>query len=210
MIKSNRSGWTFAASPLQGIGAFTSQKSENQKNSSSDARLSSVNSMRVVGQRRFTHRPPFARRQVRRLFHCRSFSQHTIHARHMSFKFAGIQLDVGADKASNIRRAHERIGEAAKAGAAIVALPECFTSPYGSSFFPAYAESLDSSQTLDMLTAAAKEFQVIVIGGSFPERDAESGKLYNTSVSVDPDGKVIGIHRKVRRLATRLTLAAPL
>jgi predicted amidohydrolase len=46
-----------------------------------------------------------------------------------------------------------------------------------------------------MLTEAARENKVFIIGGSVPERDGD--KLYNTCMCVDESGAVVGKHRKV-------------
>eukprot|EP01119_Soliformovum_irregulare_P002061 TRINITY_DN1211_c0_g2_i2.p1 TRINITY_DN1211_c0_g2~~TRINITY_DN1211_c0_g2_i2.p1 ORF type:complete len:211 (-),score=42.57 TRINITY_DN1211_c0_g2_i2:579-1211(-) len=46
-----------------------------------------------------------------------------------------------------------------------------------------------------MLQAAAKENGVVLIGGSFPEKD--EGKVYNTSLIFGPDGQLLAKHRKV-------------
>ncbi len=43
-----------------------------------------------------------------------------------SFKFAGIQLLVGEDKAKNLENARQKIEEAAKNGAQMISLPVCF------------------------------------------------------------------------------------
>jgi omega-amidase len=113
------------------------------------------------------------------------------------FKFAGIQLAVGADKAANIANAQSKIVEAAKNGARVITLPECFNSPYGNQYFPAYAEPLDNSPTLKAIRETAIQNGVYIIAGSIPERDSKSQKMYNTSVSFNPKGEIIGIHRKV-------------
>jgi predicted amidohydrolase len=39
------------------------------------------------------------------------------------------------------------VQEAAKNGAQVVVLPECFNSPYGTSYFPEYAEELEIGET---------------------------------------------------------------
>ena len=76
-------------------------------------------------------------------------------------------------------------------------LPECWNSPYGVSYFPKYAEvvpglgdALDTraSPSIAAIIEAAKANNVYVIGGSIPERDLDTGKLYNTSVVVSPQG----------------------
>ncbi|KAG8450368.1 hypothetical protein GDO86_002860 [Hymenochirus boettgeri] len=86
------------------------------------------------------------------------------------------------------------IKEAAQKGAQIVALPECFNSPYGTKYFPEYAEKIPGESTC-MLSDVAKECGIYLIGGSIPEED--SGKLYNTCAVYGPDGRLLVKHRKV-------------
>ncbi|XP_013387691.2 omega-amidase NIT2-like [Lingula anatina] len=83
-----------------------------------------------------------------------------------SFRLGLIQLAVGASKADNIARAVRSIKEAASGGAKIVALPECFNSPYGTSYFPEYAEKIPGEST-NALAAAARESEVFLVGGKF-------------------------------------------
>ena len=72
---------------------------------------------------------------------------------------------------------------------------ECFQSPYGVNFFAEYAEPVGGETTL-ALQQWARQHKVTIVGGSFPERD-QNGKLYNTSLTVDPAGNILGKHRKV-------------
>lgn len=114
------------------------------------------------------------------------------------FRLAMVQLSVGANKADNIAHAVAMVTRAAREGGAeVVTLPECFNSPYGTKFFPEYAEDLStgSSPTLDALSKCAKDNEIHLIGGSIPER--EEDRLYNTCVVYGPDGDVVGKHRKV-------------
>jgi omega-amidase len=46
-----------------------------------------------------------------------------------------------------------------------------------------------------MLSQAAKETGVWVVGGSIPERS--NGKFYNTCTVYSPKGELVAIHRKV-------------
>ncbi|KAK6339020.1 hypothetical protein TWF696_009816 [Orbilia brochopaga] len=115
-------------------------------------------------------------------------------------KLALVQLATGADKAANLARARTKIVEAAKAGANVVVLPECFNSPYGTNFFPQYAESLTpptASQSFSALSAIAKETSTYLIGGSIPEVDPTTQKLYNTSLVFSPAGELLATHRKI-------------
>lgn len=111
------------------------------------------------------------------------------------FKLALVQLAVGASKGDNIARAVSMVKQAAAAGADLIALPECFNSPYGTSYFPEYAEPIPGPST-EALSKAAKDNKVFLIGGSIPEKDSD-GKLYNTSTIYSPEGKMIGVHRKI-------------
>ena len=122
------------------------------------------------------------------------------------FKLALIQLLVGKDKAANLKHAEVKIREAAASGAQLISLPECFNSPYGPTFFPEYAEEVPatSEQATEsanpstlMLSKVAKELKIYLVGGSFPERDATTGKLYNTCLVFGPDGSILCRHRKM-------------
>lgn len=45
------------------------------------------------------------------------------------------------------------------------------------------------SETLKMLSSLAKKTGTVLVGGSIPERDAETGKLYNTSSVFNQQGE---------------------
>lgn len=110
------------------------------------------------------------------------------------FRLALIQLQVSSIKSDNVTRACSLIQEAAKQGAQIVSLPECFNSPYGTKYFPEYAEKIPGEST-QKLSEVAKECSIYLIGGSIPEEDA--GKLYNTCAVFGPDGTLLVKHRKI-------------
>ncbi|KAI0050037.1 carbon-nitrogen hydrolase [Auriscalpium vulgare] len=48
-----------------------------------------------------------------------------------------------------------------------------------------------------MLSDAAKEEGVWLLGGSIPERDPADGKVYNTATVYSPAGELVATHRKV-------------
>lgn len=113
-----------------------------------------------------------------------------------AFKLGLIQLATGPDKLKNLERAAAKVKEAALNKADIVVLPECFNSPYGTQYFKEYAETLSPAQeSYRALSSMAKDNKVILIGGSIPERKGDS--LYNTSLSFDSTGALLGVHRKV-------------
>lgn len=53
------------------------------------------------------------------------------------------------------------------------------------------------SESLAMLSSIAKELGIVLVGGSIPERNPSSGKLFNTATVFDEKGRLIAIHRKV-------------
>lgn len=126
-------------------------------------------------------------------------------------KLACVQIAAGADKAANLARAAARVAEAARAGSNIVVLPECFNSPYGCSYFPEYAEQLrpsssaagratpepEQAPSFHALSDMASANRVYLVGGSIPERDAATGKYYNTCLVFAPDGKLLDAVRKL-------------
>lgn len=90
-------------------------------------------------------------------------------------RLALLQLTAGADKAANLAAAREAIAAAARGGANLVALPECFNSPYATDQFPKYAEPVPSRRadvdagahpSTAMLSAAAAEHGIFLVGGA--------------------------------------------
>ncbi|KAF2868661.1 carbon-nitrogen hydrolase [Massariosphaeria phaeospora] len=121
-----------------------------------------------------------------------------------SVKLALVQLASTADKAHNLSHARTKVLEATSAGAKIVVLPECFNSPYGTKYFPQYAETLlpsppteKQSPTFHALSKLAKEANAYIVGGSIPELEEKTDKLYNTSLTFAPSGELLATHRKV-------------
>ncbi|MFZ5646661.1 MAG: carbon-nitrogen hydrolase family protein [Bacillota bacterium] len=112
-----------------------------------------------------------------------------------SFKAAICQMAVTGDKTKNLETARGMIAAAAAGGAGLVALPEMFNCPYVAGLFPRYAESYPGGETFSMLSAAAREEKVYLVGGSVPEREGD--RVYNSSFIYGPDGALLGRHRKM-------------
>jgi len=110
-------------------------------------------------------------------------------------RVAFIQMAVGSDKKRNVIKAVEQIHKAKSKGAQLVALPECFNSPYGTKFFEEYSEDVPDGETCQALASAARETGLVVVGGTIPEKC--DGKLYNTCTVWDDKGTLIAKHRKV-------------
>lgn len=110
------------------------------------------------------------------------------------FTIALIQMRIKSSKSDNLQHAADLIEDAVKRGSSLIALPECFNSPYGTQYFAEYAENIPG-ETSDFLSGLAKRHGVFLIGGSIPERDA--AKLYNTCMVFGPDGTLLAKHRKL-------------
>ncbi|KAK4699677.1 omega-amidase, partial [Phenoliferia sp. Uapishka_3] len=130
-----------------------------------------------------------------------------------SFRVALCQLGGTTDKkADNLARAQAIIKKATLGGGGakpdVIVLPEVFNSPYATASFPKYAETIgfeigsqydtekSESESVKVLSRAAKEAGVWLIGGSIPERGVDD-KIYNSSPTFSPDGVLAAIHRKV-------------
>jgi N-carbamoylputrescine amidase len=110
-----------------------------------------------------------------------------------------IQMRCDGSPASNLAKALDRVGQAARQGAQIIALPELFCSPYfcqrpddASTF--ALAEQVPGPTT-GALADAARSHGVVLIGGSIFEKTHER-RYYNTAPVFGPDGALLGIYRK--------------
>ncbi len=111
-------------------------------------------------------------------------------------KVALCQMAGAVDKQENIKHGRALIDKASALGAKIIALPEMFNCPYDNSYFRDYSEKYPQGETLEMLSMAASENEVFIVGGSIPEID-DNGKIYNSSYIFDNKGQLIGKHRKV-------------
>ncbi|KAJ1647390.1 Omega-amidase nit3 [Coemansia erecta] len=117
-----------------------------------------------------------------------------------SMKLALVQLAVGAQKTANLSNARTKVVEAARMGANMVMLPECFNSPYGTQYFAQYAEDLratESSESLRALSSMAKDSGVFLVGGTVPEKESTTGDLFNTCTVWNPQGEMVAKHRKI-------------
>ena len=110
----------------------------------------------------------------------------------MKPKITLIQMRVSSDKQENMKSAHSYIKRAASLESDIVILPEFFNAPYDMSTIHLYA---DETETIESLSHFAKESNVILIAGSFPE--SVDGKIYNTCCVFNETGALIGKHRKI-------------
>jgi Predicted amidohydrolase len=125
-------------------------------------------------------------------------------------RVALLQFKVTDNKEQNQATALKYLQQAHEQGASLAVLPEIWNSPYATTAFAEYAETLpdlyyqyspectllDNSPSAKMLFQAAIKYKMYIIGGSIPEVQ-NSSDIYNTCLCISPSGKLIGKHRKV-------------
>ena len=109
-----------------------------------------------------------------------------------------IQMSVGENVASNLKKAMERIAAAADKGAQIVCLQELFRSRY-------FCQSEDHTNfhlaepipgpTTDALSSLAAKREIVIVASVFERRAA--GIYHNTAAVIDASGEIAGIYRKM-------------
>ena len=107
-----------------------------------------------------------------------------------------VQMQSGNDKEQNVSTAERLVHEAAGKGASIVALPEYFSFGAIGPQQKEVAESVEGPTGTRMRQIAAAT-GVYLVGGSIAERDERSGKVFNTSLFIDPKGEIIAAYRKI-------------
>ncbi|GAA1235917.1 amidohydrolase [Prauserella halophila] len=126
------------------------------------------------------------------------------------FTAAAVQFEPTLfNKEHNIRELLRLVQEAADGGARLITIPEMATTGY--CFFDEHeAEAMAEpvpGPTIDRFAAVAAERSVHIVVG-MPEREIETGLLYNAAVLVGPKG-VIGTHRKSHPYIAEPKWAAP-
>ncbi|WP_308258410.1 carbon-nitrogen hydrolase family protein [Saccharothrix obliqua] len=127
------------------------------------------------------------------------------------FTAAAVQASpVYLDPAATVAKAASIIHEAADRGASLVVFPEVFVAGYpywnwtmspvaGSALYERlYRASVDvPGPHVDVLRAAAATTGVTVVIGVNERGKHSLGVLYNSVLTIGPDGSVIGLHRKL-------------
>lgn len=120
-----------------------------------------------------------------------------------TLKIGICQMPVTEDKDVNNLKACSMIIEAAKQGSRLVILPEMFNCPYKTTVFSKFAEQYPGGKTIAMLSEAARQEQIYLVGGSVPE--LADGAIYNTSFIFGPSGELLGKHQKVHLFDADIT-----
>jgi N-carbamoylputrescine amidase len=114
------------------------------------------------------------------------------------FRVGLVQMAMSTTPAENVYKAVAKVGEAARAGAEVVCLPELYRSVYfcqkeDAALFD-LAEPVPGPST-ETLGRAAKEAGVAVVVPIFERR--ATGLYHNSAAILDADGGVVGLYRKM-------------
>lgn len=128
------------------------------------------------------------------------------------FKVAAVQAEpVPLDREATVAKACSLIEEAGRNGARIIAFPEGFVPGYPDwlSFYPPgeamklfYREFFKNSVEVpspatDLLCLAARKVEAYVAIGINERMPGHMGSLFNSILFIGPDGRILGVHRKI-------------
>lgn len=114
-------------------------------------------------------------------------------------KVGVIQMHSLPSPEKNLASGLRRIYKLAKKGAQIICLPELFKTEYfcqteNAKFFD-FAEKIPGGETFKALAAAAKDLNIVIVTSLYEK--AADGRLFNTAVVIDADGRLAGKYRKI-------------
>ena len=119
-------------------------------------------------------------------------------------KLAAVQMISGPDVAPNLATAGRLIAEAAAAGAQLVALPEYFPLIGATDADRLAAREADGAGPIqDFLAATARRHGIWLVGGSIPLLAQDPGKLRNSCLVFDAQGKRVCRYDKIHLFGFR-------
>jgi predicted amidohydrolase len=118
-------------------------------------------------------------------------------------RVALVQLNAGSDKNANLAKIERFVGEAADAGARLVALPEYVTYLGPKEGFAEAAEPIPGPTT-ERFSRLARKHGIYLLGGSIHEQSGEPDRYFNTSTLFDPHGELIAVYRKIHLFDVRI------
>lgn len=116
-------------------------------------------------------------------------------------KVAAIQMTSGSNKEKNLQQAERLITKAAKSGTKFIVLPEVFNFRGNFNGAAKQAESIPGYST-HFIASLAKKYKIWILIGSLMEKS--KSKPFNTSVLINPQGKIITKYRKMHLFDIKL------
>ena len=111
-------------------------------------------------------------------------------------KVAALQMcSVVGDRQANYRKVREIIERNIKDDTDLIVLPEVWTVGWSCDDFPAAAERLKDSETVEFLGEIAKKYNTNILGGSFIQK-VDGGKCLNTCPVINRKGELVTTYSK--------------
>ncbi len=109
-----------------------------------------------------------------------------------------VQITSGADVERNLEAVERTVRKAAREGAELVLVPECYAFLGPEDGKLAHAETIAAGgPILDRMAALATELGVELVLGGHWEKAPTPGKVYNACVHLRDDGRVAAVYRKI-------------
>jgi deaminated glutathione amidase len=116
----------------------------------------------------------------------------------LPMRVAVAQMNSGPDVEANLEAVTRLVARAAEYGAELVGLPECYAQLGPEREKLAYAEAIEpKGPILARVAALARSHGVYVLAGGHWELGPDADHVFNTSVMLGPEGRVIGAYRKI-------------
>ena len=113
-------------------------------------------------------------------------------------RVAVAQMRSGPDVEANLEAVARLIARAADYGAEFVGLPECYAHLGPEQEKLGCAEPIEpKGPILSRVAELAREHRIYVLAGGHWERGPDPAHVFNTSVMLDPEGRVLGAYRKI-------------
>ena len=112
------------------------------------------------------------------------------------WKVAAIQMTSTPDRERNLATAGKLARRAARSGARLIAFPENFSYLHAEGSPIPYRDNL-RGELVGWLRDLARQLRTYILAGSIPERIPRSRRVYNTSLLLDPSGKLVARYRKI-------------
>jgi len=116
---------------------------------------------------------------------------------------AAIQLNAGSDKSQNSDNATKLIKRAALKGAQLIVLPEVFNWRGSRKEIQHNCEPIPGPTSMRM-SELASSLKIFLLCGSILERNPQGPKPFNTSILINPQGKIVACYRKLHLFKVQL------
>jgi predicted amidohydrolase len=124
-----------------------------------------------------------------------------------------VQMTSTAEVSENLRRAAQLCQRAQDRGAELVLLPENFAllasdETLKHQHAAQLSEGSGRGQIIESMQAVAQSLRMRLVLGGLPAQSEDARRVYNACVSLDPDGKVAAVYRKIHLFDVDFAAAA--